>query len=65
MYLFPTLEEIEYHARQLNPTYQTMRAAFNYINSGRDTMGQELLFSRDEYEFLDDEGFGVNWEEDY
>lgn len=65
MYLFPTLEEIEYRARQLNPTYQTMRAAFNYINSDRGTMGQELLFSRDEYEFLDDEGFGTDWEEDY
>lgn len=65
MYLFPTLEEIEYHARQLNPTYQTMHAAFNYINSDRGTMGQELLFSRDEDEFWDDEGFGADWEEDY
>ncbi len=65
MYLFPTLEEIERASRELNPTYRTMRTAFNYINSDRGTMGQDLLFSRDEDEFWDDPFSDTDWEEDY
>ena len=65
MYLFPTLEEIEFMARELNPTFRTMRAAFNHINSDRGTMGQEIAFSQDFDIFEDGLMCGRNWEGDY
>lgn len=65
MFLLPTSEELNYLSREINPTYRTLKAAFNYINSDRGTMGQEFLFSRDEDEWLDDPEFGSDWEEDY
>lgn len=65
MYLFPTLEEIEFMARELNPTFRTTRTAFNHINSDRGTMGQEIAFSQDFDIFEDGLMCGRDWEEDY
>ena len=53
-YLLPTSEELERARLEINPTFRTMQAFWNYINSDRGTMGQEILASRDESEYWDE-----------
>ena len=50
----PTFEELEYLRRQINPFERQLKVAWDYINSDRGTMGQELAFSQDEDAIWDD-----------
>ena len=65
MFLLPTLEELEQGFKSINPTYRTLEAAWNHINSDRGTMGQEIAFSQDFDIFEDGLMCGRDWEEDY
>ena len=50
----PTFEELEYLRRQINPFERQLKAAWDYINSDRGTIGQEFAFSQDEYAMDED-----------
>ena len=51
---FPTFESLEYLRKQFDPFERQIQAAWDYINSDRDTMGQCYAFSQDEYAMDED-----------
>lgn len=51
---FPTFESLEYLRKQFDPFERQIQAAWDYINSDRDTMGQFYAFSQDEYAIDED-----------
>ena len=43
---FPTFESLEYLRKQFDPFERQMQAAWDYINSDRDTMGQFIHLAK-------------------